>query len=72
MPLVSMHLSEADTHAKLVNPAIYARGWTEDHMKHDGLRMIQVLIRDQIKGASAEGSMDTLMGRMYGLRRAGT
>jgi len=28
-------LSEADTHAKLVNPAIYARGWTEDHIKRE-------------------------------------
>jgi hypothetical protein len=38
----------------------------------DGRRMIQVLIRDQVKAAFSEGSMDTLMGRMYGLRRAGT
>ena len=30
-----MALSEADTHAKLVNPAIYARGWTEDHLKRE-------------------------------------
>ncbi len=30
-----MSLSEADTHAKLVNPAIYARGWTEDHIKRE-------------------------------------
>jgi type I restriction enzyme R subunit len=30
-----MGLSEADTHAKLVNPAIYARGWTEDHIKRE-------------------------------------
>lgn len=30
-----MALSEADTHAKLVNPAIYARGWTEDHIKRE-------------------------------------
>jgi type I restriction enzyme, R subunit len=30
-----MPLSEADTHAKLVNPAIYARGWTEDHIKRE-------------------------------------
>lgn len=33
--ICSMPLSEADTHAKLVNPAIYARGWTEDHIKRD-------------------------------------
>ena len=30
-----MPLSEADTHVKLVNPAIYARGWTEDHVKRE-------------------------------------
>ncbi|MEY3231289.1 MAG: hypothetical protein RL689_1378 [Planctomycetota bacterium] len=28
-------MSEADTHAKLVNPAIYLRGWTEDHIKRE-------------------------------------
>jgi type I restriction enzyme R subunit len=28
-----MGMSEADTHAKLVNPGLYARGWTEDHIK---------------------------------------
>lgn len=38
----------------------------------DGRRMIQILIRDSVKTAFSEGSMDTLMGRMYGLRRAGT
>lgn len=30
-----MPLSEADTHAKLVNPALYGRGWTEDHIKRE-------------------------------------
>jgi type I restriction enzyme R subunit len=30
-----MPLSEADTHAKLVTPAIYDRGWTEDHIKRE-------------------------------------
>lgn len=30
-----MGLSEADTHSKLVNPALYARGWTEDHIKRE-------------------------------------
>lgn len=30
-----MPLSEADTHAKLVNPALYGRGWTEDHLKRE-------------------------------------
>ena len=30
-----MALSEADTHAKLVNPALYKKGWTEDHIKRE-------------------------------------
>jgi type I restriction enzyme, R subunit len=30
-----MSLSEADTHAKLVNPALYKKGWTEDHIKRE-------------------------------------
>lgn len=30
-----MGLSEADTQAKLVNPALYLRGWTEDHIKRE-------------------------------------
>jgi type I restriction enzyme R subunit len=30
-----MSLSEADTHAKLVNPALYRKGWTEDHIKRE-------------------------------------
>jgi hypothetical protein len=30
-----MPLSEADTHAKLVNPALYSRHWTEDHIKRE-------------------------------------
>ena len=33
--ILLMPLSEADTHAKLVNPAIYVRGWTEDHIKRE-------------------------------------
>ena len=28
-------LSEADTHGKLVNPALYGRGWTEAHIKRE-------------------------------------
>ncbi|MBU0610156.1 MAG: type III restriction endonuclease subunit R, partial [Armatimonadetes bacterium] len=30
-----MRLSEADTRAKLVDPAIHARGWTEDLIKRE-------------------------------------
>ena len=28
-------LTEADTRAKLIDPAIHARGWTEDHIKRE-------------------------------------
>ncbi len=30
-----MLLSEADTRAKLIDPAIQARGWTEDHVRRE-------------------------------------
>ena len=30
-----MSLSEADTRAKLIDPAIHARGWTEEHIKRE-------------------------------------
>jgi type I restriction enzyme R subunit len=30
-----MNLSESDTRAKLIDPAIHARGWTEDLMRHE-------------------------------------
>ncbi|MDE3097463.1 MAG: DEAD/DEAH box helicase family protein, partial [Chloroflexota bacterium] len=30
-----MPLSEADTRAKLIDPAIHARGWTEDHIRRE-------------------------------------
>ena len=30
-----MPLSEADTRSKLVDPALYARGWTEEHIKRE-------------------------------------
>src|SRR5438093_770420 len=33
--ILRMPLSEADTHVKLVNPAMYGRGWTEDHIKRE-------------------------------------
>ncbi len=28
-------LSEADTRAKLINPALYARGWTEEMIRRE-------------------------------------
>jgi type I restriction enzyme R subunit len=30
-----MGYNEADTRAKLINPAIYKRGWSEDHISHE-------------------------------------
>lgn len=30
-----MPLSEADTHVKLIGPALHARGWTEDLSRHE-------------------------------------
>lgn len=32
---VIVSLGEADTRAKLIDPAIYKRGWTEDHIKRE-------------------------------------
>jgi type I restriction enzyme, R subunit len=32
---VKISLNEADTRAKLINPALYARGWTEAHIKRE-------------------------------------
>ncbi len=31
----SLSLSESDTRAKLIDPAIHARGWTEDHIRRE-------------------------------------
>ena len=31
----SLPLSEADTRSKLIDPAIYRRGWTEDHIRRE-------------------------------------
>ena len=30
-----MPLNEADTRAKLIDPALHARGWTEDQIKRE-------------------------------------
>ncbi len=30
-----MNFSEADTRAKLIDPAIHKRGWTEDHIRRE-------------------------------------
>src|SRR5579875_3512660 len=35
LEVAAIPLSEADTHGKLVNPALYGRGWTEAHIKRE-------------------------------------
>ena len=49
-----MPLSEADTHAKLVNPGLYGRGWTEDHIKREettgAVELIAGKVRRRSKG----------------------
>jgi type I restriction enzyme R subunit len=49
-----MGLSEADTQAKLVNPRLYARGWTEDHIMREettgAVEMIAGKARRRTKG----------------------
>ena len=32
---IDLSLSEADTRAKLINPALYARGWTEEMIRRE-------------------------------------
>ncbi|MDQ3855729.1 MAG: hypothetical protein M3281_04960, partial [Chloroflexota bacterium] len=34
-PLRSASLSEADTRAKLIDPALHARGWTEELIRRE-------------------------------------
>ena len=34
-PSIDPSLSEADTRAKLINPALYARGWTEEMIRRE-------------------------------------
>ena len=34
-PSVDLTLSEADTRAKLIDPALYKRGWKEDHIRRE-------------------------------------
>ncbi len=39
-----MPLSESDTRAKLIDPALHQRGWTEDHIKREeSARMVEVI-----------------------------
>ena len=34
-PLIEMDMSEADTRAKLIDPTIHKRGWTEDMIRRE-------------------------------------
>ena len=49
-----MSLNESDTRSKLIDPALYARGWTEDHIKREvtagGIEIINGRPRKQSKG----------------------
>ena len=45
------------------------RAQVEETRGADGMRRIRVLIRDEIKGAMADGSMDSAMARNYGQKR---
>ena len=33
--LTNLPLNEADTRSKPIKPAVYARGWTEEHMHRE-------------------------------------
>lgn len=49
-----MGLSESDTRAKLIDPAIHARGWTEDLVKREetagAIQIIDGKPRKQARG----------------------
>ena len=49
-----MSLSEADTRAKLIDPALHARGWTEDLIRREetagAIEVIEGKPRKQAKG----------------------
>jgi type I restriction enzyme R subunit len=42
-----MNLSEADTRAKLIDPALYRRGWTEDLIRREESAGVIHLVDDQ-------------------------
>jgi len=48
------YLSESDTRAKLIDPAVYARGWTEDLIRREetagAIEIIGGRARKQSKG----------------------
>lgn len=51
-----MPLSEADTRAKLIDPKLYQRGWTEEHIKREETAGAILLINS--KGKRRKGTTD--------------
>jgi type I restriction enzyme, R subunit len=49
-----MGLSEADTRAKLIDPALHSRGWTEDLIRREetagAIEVVEGKLRKQAKG----------------------
>jgi type I restriction enzyme R subunit len=42
-----MPLSESDTRAKLIDPALHARGWIEDLMRREGTASGTEIVKGQ-------------------------
>ena len=52
-----MSLSESDTRAKLIDPALYARGWKEDFIKRE-----ETAGAVEVRGLQ---SSDSLLGKVF-------
>jgi len=52
--MVNPHISEADTRAKLIDPALHRRGWTEDLIRREetdrGIDIVDGMPRRRQKG----------------------
>jgi type I restriction enzyme R subunit len=59
-----MHLSEADTRAKLIDPTIHARGWTEDLIRREEtagtVDVVDGIPRRRAKGREVAEALATL------------
>ena len=51
-----MPLSEADTRAKLIDPAIHARGWTEDLIRREETAGAVEIVEGRARRARAGAS----------------
>lgn len=51
-----MGLGEADTRAKLIDPALHARGWTEDLIEAKGREVAGAIaeLRKSLRGAGRD------------------